>query len=432
MKTFKKNTVKLLWFPIALLIFSSCKKEKKQPASTQTTLKVENILQAKTLSQSGIFKGENDSAVILPGEQISFSFSAGKGQTLTFATMYGFSNDLFFAPENPGIALYDKDGVPVEGDVSDKIKLWDNGTRINQPPGANVVHPGDAEADTLTEINGTDKQNNAYLPANALMKIIIKHIGNSVFTCTIENTSGGTANETPFSPGVWAVSNILGGNLLNAMPFYEYGKAANANGITPLAEMGDNSQLYTYAMQNTGVFTPLSPVLIVVYNGENPVFKTDEKDKGNGLKDIAQKGDATALEAALKTMPGVTNVYVAATEPNKILLPALQGNVAGSIEQKIDYEEGDKITFVTMFGYSNDWFFSFGDEGADIVAGDLSNSVMLFDDGTAVDQFPGAGNSQGAIGGKAQTTEDNPIQEISDTYPVPAVSDIIRITISKN
>ena len=43
----------------------------------------------------------------------------------------------------------------------------------------------------------------------------------SEFTLTITNTSGGTANETPFSPGVWAVSNILlDGKLINNAPFF--------------------------------------------------------------------------------------------------------------------------------------------------------------------------------------------------------------------
>ncbi|MEI2274313.1 hypothetical protein OHD16_19350 [Sphingobacterium sp. ML3W] len=56
--------------------------------------------------------------------------------------MYGWSKDLFFAPENPSINLYKADGSPITGDVSNQIKLWDNGTRINQRPGVNVIHPG--------------------------------------------------------------------------------------------------------------------------------------------------------------------------------------------------------------------------------------------------------------------------------------------------
>ncbi|MFP3663412.1 hypothetical protein SB768_33790, partial [Burkholderia sp. SIMBA_043] len=38
----------------------------------------------------------------------------------------------------------------------------------------------------------------------------------SRFTLTITNTSTGTANETPLSPGVWAVSNYNGSQLVNS------------------------------------------------------------------------------------------------------------------------------------------------------------------------------------------------------------------------
>ncbi|MCX2681872.1 hypothetical protein OOZ15_18105 [Galbibacter sp. EGI 63066] len=43
-----------------------------------------------------------------------------KNQTLTFAIVYGWSNNLFFVPENLGIGLYSEDGTPIEGDVSSK------------------------------------------------------------------------------------------------------------------------------------------------------------------------------------------------------------------------------------------------------------------------------------------------------------------------
>ena len=58
--------------------------------------------------------------------------------------------------------------------------------------------------------------------ASKLMKLNLTYDDTaSEFTLSITNTSGGTMNETPFSPGVWAVSNILGGKLLNEMPFYK-------------------------------------------------------------------------------------------------------------------------------------------------------------------------------------------------------------------
>lgn len=413
------------------MLFASCMKD-DMPEKMGTTFSVENVLMSRPLAQSGTFKGMGTDPVppvIFPGQEVSIRFSAGKGQALSFATMYGWSNDLFFAPANPGIALFDESGMPVEGDVSAQIRLWDNGTRVNQAPGMSVDHPGAVENEPVMEVSGTDMQGNNYLPASQLMKGTLAYEGNSVFTFTISNISGGTANETPFSPGVWAVSNLLGGNLLSATPIYESAKPT-ANGLTMLAEAGDNSTLSAYLNDQTKIFTPLSPVLIVVYSGmENPLYKLGEKDRGKGLADIAQTGDATALEQFLMTYPGVKKVYVAKAAATTVLLPFLGDDAGGSIEQRIEYSAGDKITFATMFGYSNDWFYSFGDEGVSAAAsGDLSDKVKLLDNGTAVDQYPGAGNSQGAFGGMPQTPESKPIQAVGmDTYPVPAVRDVIRV-----
>src|SRR5882757_10273253 len=195
------------WSALALLpvAFAACKKD-NHPANQTTTLTVENVLNSEPLVESGTFQGTGSPALILPGQSVSIQFSAAKGEALSFATMYGWSNDLFFAPANPGIAVYDAQGNPIEGDVSSQVKLWDNGTRVNQAPGANVNHPGTAEPKNISEVNGTDAQGNAYLAASSLVSASLKYNGNSTFTLTLKNISGGTANETPLSPGVWAVS----------------------------------------------------------------------------------------------------------------------------------------------------------------------------------------------------------------------------------
>lgn len=383
--------------------------------------KVENVLEVTPLVESGTFMGEGDPPVILPGQKISFSFSAGKGQALSFATMYGWSNDLFFAPDNPGIALFDEDGMPLEGDVSDQVKLWDNGTKVNQEPGMDVPEAPD-EDELIMEIDGMDAQGHTYLSADELMKTTLTYEGNSVFTCTIENISGGTANETPFSPGVWAISNFIGGELLDENPLFEEGQKT-ANGLQPLAEMGDNSLLAGYLSEHTGVVTGLSPVLVVVYQGKNPLFSEGEKDRGEGLADIAQTGDAMALKTFLEEKKGVRNVYVLGDSP------VTPGN---SVEQEIDFQYGDRITFATMFGSSNDWFYSFDDKGVKAwETGDLTASVKLWDDGTAVNQYPGAGNSQVGFGGAPQTEESENIREVGDTYPVPAVKDVIHVSLGQ-
>ncbi|MBN8786891.1 MAG: spondin domain-containing protein, partial [Terrimonas sp.] len=109
----KTNTLKCF---VALLcsglIFFSCKKD-GGIFYQKGIITIENVLDSKPLVESGTFRGEGTPPVIFPGQSVSFSFSAAKNQHVTFASMYGWSNDLFFAPANPGIALYKDDGTAV-------------------------------------------------------------------------------------------------------------------------------------------------------------------------------------------------------------------------------------------------------------------------------------------------------------------------------
>jgi len=432
LKKIAKASVFVL-LPLAVTV-ASCSDDDNQNTTPQTaSITIENVLQAQTLVESGTFKGQGNPPVVLPGESVNFSFSAAKGQAVSFATMYGWSNDLFFAPENPGIGVYTTDGTPIEGDVSSQVKLWDNGTRINQVPGATVNHPGAADSQNITQVSGTDAQGNTYLPASQLMKAMLKYNGNSNFTLTLTNISGGTQNETPFSPGVWSISYIAGGNLLNANPLYKSGQPT-ANGLTAIAEMGDNAPLNTYVSSITGIFTPLSPILVVVYRGnENPLYKTGENDRGEGLKELAQKGNAAVLADALKTKSGVKEVYVLAADGTTVLLPSVGGQPGGKVTQKLNVEKGDRIAVATMYGFSNDWFFASMDNGIDATTkGDVSSNIGLYDNGTALNQFPGAGITQFNLAG-TPLTESKVITAVPNPNgftTLPAINKIIRVTLN--
>jgi hypothetical protein len=423
----------LLGLSLTALIFSSCTKD-HDPQPTSKSITIENVLDSKPLVESGTFKGTGTPPVILPGQSVSFSFSAAKNQRLTFATMYGWSNDLFFAPENPGIRLYGDDGTPLTGDVSAQIKLWDNGTRVNAVPGMALAHPGTAEATpkNIKEVNGTDDYGHTFLPASQLMNVSLAYDGNSMFTITIKNQSGGTANETPFSPGVWAISYVAGGNLLLPEPVYSAGKATT-DALTRIAEAGDNAPLGTWLASQTGIFTPLSPVLVVVYSGtENPFFKTGENDRGQGLKDLAQKGNADILAAALQGKPGIKNVYVLKEPTSTVLLPMTGGNAGGKVSQALMLAPGDRIALATMYGFSNDWFFATSGNDIDGSAtGDVSGSVALYDNGTALDQFPGAGITQFNLAGTplSESKAIAPVPNPNAFTKLPAIGSIIKVTL---
>jgi hypothetical protein len=414
----------------AALAFTSCKKDDHDGPAQPATITIENVLNSKPLVQSGTFKGSQ--TVILPGQDVSIRFSAAKGQALTFATMYGWSNDLFFAPANPGIAVYDAAGNPIQGDVSAQLRLWDNGTRVNQMPGNAVNHPGVAENRNISEVKGTDAQGNTYLAASKLVQASLVYEGNSYFTLTLKNISGGTPNETPLSPGVWAISYIAGGNLLDPAPLYQEGQPT-ANGLTSIAEAGDNEPLGKYISGITGIFTPLSPILVVIYEGtENPIYKTGENDRKEGLKELAQQGNADILAATLKNKPGVKSVYVLPDPNNKVLLPVIGDQTGGKVSQTIEVSKGDRLAIATMYGFSNDWFFASAGNGVDATKkGDISGSIELYDNGTALDQFPGAGITQFNLAG-TPLNESKPIAPVPNPNPftnLPPIKDIIKVVI---
>lgn len=251
------------------------------------------------------------------------------------------------------------------------------------------------------------------------MKLNLKYDAiSSEFTLTIYNSSGGSANETPFSPGVWAVSNILGEKLLNISPFYEAGESSNPQ-ITAIAEMGNNKPLKDKVSANTGIITSLSPVLIVVYHGNvNPVFNQNIPDSGHGLKELAQHGDGTALKAYLEKLPQVKRVYIAGDRP-------IGPNE--KVTTEIVSNSGDQLVLVTMFGYSNDWFY--GNEVAlsANTIGNITSKMALFDSGTAVDQYPGAGNHQALFGGSSPV-ENKSIVKVNMNFPIPEINKILKVT----
>lgn len=404
----KKNRFRAALSAVVLagLVFTSCSKDDDMKPSTGSmrTLTVENIVTPKLFVESGSFKNMGESPIIQPGQSVSFKFKAGKGQALMFTTMYGKSKDWFFASQQPGIKLFNAQGKAMTGDVSSQVKLWDNGTK-NDKTGANESNP-------IMEVKGVD--------ASKLLNVMLSYEEpTSEFTLTIKNTSAGTGNETPFSPGIWAVSTFDGNKLLAEKPFFTPGEKSNPE-MTDIAQMGKIDKLKMKVEANTGIITGISPVLVVVYQGEkNPIYELGKNDPGMGLKDLAQKGNASKLQESLKKMKGVKGIYIAGTAPVGPGQKVMTQYKAG---------DGDKLAFVTMFGFSNDWFYANEQALSAKLSGDITNKTALFDSGTGVDQYPGAGNRQALFGGTPQA-ENKPISKVGTTFPVPPVNKVLKITI---
>lgn len=98
----------------------------------------ESLKKQPGVKSSGVFNTPVDATApgpIGPGGAYEFTFTATPGSRLSFAMMFGQSNDLLYSPNDTGIALFDKKGKPISGDITSKVSLWDVGTEVNEEPG---------------------------------------------------------------------------------------------------------------------------------------------------------------------------------------------------------------------------------------------------------------------------------------------------------
>lgn len=87
--------------------------------------------------QHGVFNtpaGAMGAGPIGPGAAYEFSVSAAPRMKLSLVTMFGQSNDYFYATERP-VELFDESGEPLSGDITARFALYDAGTELNQEAG---------------------------------------------------------------------------------------------------------------------------------------------------------------------------------------------------------------------------------------------------------------------------------------------------------
>ena len=123
---------------------------------------------AKSLSgKSGIVSvgadakpvGAEAEGPIPPGQQYQFEIVARPGEKLSFAWMFGQSNDLFYSNDRP-IALFDGNGKPQSGDMTAQLSLWDAGTEVNEEPG---LGPNQGPRQPTPDAGVTEKQGIAHV-----------------------------------------------------------------------------------------------------------------------------------------------------------------------------------------------------------------------------------------------------------------------------
>ncbi len=143
-----------------------------------------NLANHANVSEHGVFNTPTNAGgpgPLLPGsgEMYEFSFTASQGDRVSFATMLVQSNDLFFAPSDRGLALFN-DNTPLNGDITAQIMLWDAGTEVNEEPGVGPNQaPRQSGPNTGPDENGpvrlVSQVNDGYVypPVTSLIRVMI-------------------------------------------------------------------------------------------------------------------------------------------------------------------------------------------------------------------------------------------------------------------
>lgn len=415
----------------------SCKKDDDEPMVATQTFKVsiENIGQENEFFQSGVFNtpvGMTTAGPATPGSAYEFSFNAGPGHKLSFATMFVQSNDLFYGPDGAGIELFDN-GSPVTGDITSQILLWDAGTEVNEEPG---VGPNQAPRQTGPN-TGADENGNVvdisqvtdgftYPSVASNIQVTLSSTGDNNFTLRIDNLAGST---TPLAPGVFVVHS-------GSDPLFTSGSADRDQGLEALAEDGDASGLGDWAATTSGVTSPFAPGVWAVHSPGNLLFTDGTADLGQGLEALAEDGDPSGLDANLNgndlvSSNGVFNTPVGSGSAG----PLMPGS---SYEFTFTATQGDYLSFATMYVQSNDLFVGPGGAGLALwngdnpISGDITSMLELWDAGTEVNQIPGAGADQAPRQGGADTGADEAgnVQIVNDGFSYPSLTDIIRVSVT--
>jgi hypothetical protein len=401
--------------------------------SATFTVRIENLSPAFEFLSSGAFNtpsGAEGPGPLGPGASYEFQFSAVPGARLSFATMYVQSNDLFYAPGEVGIALFDEGGNPLSDDVTDQIFLWDAGTEVNQEPGVGSDQaPRQAGPETGSDENGSVnlvEDMYSYPAVTEHIRVSIEANSDSSFVARIENISMDAS--LLLAPGVWVVHT-------SDAPLFNVGQPDREQGLEALAEDGDPTLLAEELKDRSGVTTLLAPGVWVVFTEGEPIFSDGMADRGLGLEALAEDGNPGELDAALADYMNVVTHSVFTTPAGETEAGPLAPG--GAYTFSFSASEGDRLTFATMFVQSNDLFYSLVADGialftmdGESIIGDITAELALWDAGTEVNQEPGIGSDQAPrqAGPNTGADEMGVVQLVEDMYSYP--EGVIRVIIT--
>lgn len=449
--------MKLKAFLIGALALAACDDDDPIQPGDDTTVEVRDfVLRIENVAPWTVLKAGTQATKttrvdgpLAPGEAYELRFTAAN-QRLSFAAMLGESNDWFFAPGPDGIPLV-VDGVPVSGDVTSFVELWDAGTEIDQEPGvgdatgtrqrardAGAADPDRTVRPVPTTVRLTDGTTFVRPAVPSMIRVTLTPGADQQYTLRIENVSRvGTLATSQgglpihISPFAWAVHET-------PAPLFTPGSPARENGLELLAEAGQADPIGTSLRNVRGFGTGLSPGVAVVHSLPAPLFAVGQADAGVGLEQLAEDGNPVPLADALEATPpaGVSAVHVFDTPRDGVLGPAAPGQI---FELTIHGNPGEALSFATMFGMSNDWMFATRPEGIALYdqgaprSCDVTGDVFLYDAGTESDEELDVGPNTATQQPAPNTGRADRITEVREVtlerYGVPAVLHI-RVTLT--
>jgi len=419
-----------IFFLLLLLVFIACGKEgqvkdeilEPEPeVSTTFTVTFENVMPNHTFFQSG------KTTLILPGESKSYNFIAGIGNNLSLAKKVVASSDLFLGFGEFGFPLYQEDGTPVTGDITQALHLWDGGITANEDfseEDNSIIRERD-----IIQLTDSLKDGLIYPKVDSMVRFTLTHNEINEFELTIENISDLGNTPSAIAPGIFAIHQVD-----------KFIFKANAKASEELEAMiieNNIDPLWNQVAEKTGFTSIIGTGIYIVHKIGNPIFTNGEKDREQGLEVLAEYGNPEDLFDVLRRDTTFSEVAVF-NDPvgNNIL------NLGGKLIQGDKYEfsfnanDGDYLSIANMLVETNDLFFAFDAGGLElfpngqVINGDVTNQLQLWDAGTEANEFPGAGAYQPLRNAlKEGKEEGGVIRPLNDEFSYPAINELVRVTI---
>jgi len=313
--------------------------------------------------------GASDPGPLFPGNSYQFQIAATPGDNFSIASMLVQTNDIFVAPADNGIALFDENGAPIQGNLATSFPLWDAGTEVNEAPG---MGPNQAPRQSAPNIGGAE----------------------GVVT-EFENTTRGL----PLPQGIVDIT------------------VTENDGTFTFAIVNDSANLGAYV-------TPLGPIFYATHSLEWRLFTTGE-DASPGLEVLAEDGSPAGLVGETSGAPGTGEVGaqpITVERPDDPPGPAGQGETFRfDVTPTIAYPY---VSIASMAVESNDAFLAFDEKGiklldptgsplpVEVIQADINRKLAVWDAGTEANEPPGVGPTQAPRQAAANTGPVDPISGV--------------------